>query len=620
MKQKNILNHLFLLFIFGLTFYATAFSASSGGFQYQALIKDTSGELLINRPVSFRISILRGSDNGEIRYTEEHRVMTSNTGTTSFVIGEGTVINGDFDAIDWENSAYFLKIEADKTGGIDYLLTDITQLKRVPYAKYADKAGSLVVTSPNGQQWEVIADNNGNIISKPHGSLPPSPEYGTVDYIFDGNTIPEITLEVATKDWNTFLQNYDINPANEETVVASFSFTKNGIVTQLDSIGIRLRGNTSRRRPEGNTGELHNPNDPDWHHCHFGLRFKKYRSNQLFSGTDKLSLKWFKDDPAYVRELYGYDLFRRFGVWTAPKVNYCKLNIKIKEDNKVAYFGIYEMIEAIDTQYLEDRAKENKLKSSEGNLWKQGWGSGVPADFVYSSHVENYFGIEDITLDPSTMKTYTYDYKGKKKNFTSASAQMKDFIYNLNTKTGTDFKNWISSVTDVDFFLKTYAANVMLGMWDDYWNNGNNFYFYFDSDGKAYFIPYDYDNSLGTSSIVANSGTQDPLNWGDNAKPLVKKLLEYPEFEEIYKAHINELIDPNNDLFAEERSKDRIKNWHRQIAPYISNDTGEDMLIEDKPAGWGNCPFYRLLSGNNDGGNSGDANYFSTRAKHIPWK
>jgi spore coat protein CotH len=51
---------------------------------------------------------------------------------------------------------------------------------------------------------------------------------------------------------------------------------------------------------------------------------------------------------------------------------------------------------------------------------------------------------------------------------------------------------------DVDLFLKTYAVSVIVGMWDDYWaDNGNNYYFYFDSDGKVYFIPYDYDNSMG---------------------------------------------------------------------------------------------------------------------------
>ena len=45
---------------------------------------------------------------------------------------------------------------------------------------------------------------------------------------------------------------------------------------------------------------------------------------------------------------------------------------------------------------------------------------------------------------------------------------------------------------DIPLFLKTYAVNLVVGMWDDYWANGNNFYFYFAPNGKAYFIPYDY--------------------------------------------------------------------------------------------------------------------------------
>lgn len=63
------------------------------------------------------------------------------------------------------------------------------------------------------------------------------------------------------------------------------------------------------------------------------------------------------------------------------------------------------------------------------------------------------------------------------------------------------------------YFLKTYAIrNVTVGMWDDYWSNSNNYYFYFDAAGKFYFIPYDYDNTLGTSLLMANSGIQDPLS------------------------------------------------------------------------------------------------------------
>lgn len=95
------------------------------------------------------------------------------------------------------------------------------------------------------------------------------------DDVYDLNKFPEITLEFKLADWNKLLQNYDLNPKNEKKVVSKFSYQLDNETIVLDSIGLKLRGNTSRRRPEGSSGQLHNPTNPDWHHCHFGLDFSK---------------------------------------------------------------------------------------------------------------------------------------------------------------------------------------------------------------------------------------------------------------------------------------------------------------------------------------------------------
>ena len=47
------------------------------------------------------------------------------------------------------------------------------------------------------------------------------------------------------------------------------------------------------------------------------------------------------------------------------------------------------------------------------------------------------------------------------------------------------------------------------------------------------------------------------------------------------------------------------------ISPYISNDTGEDMKIEDLPAPWGNHGNYRILSGGEDN------NFFKVKTSAI---
>lgn len=435
-----------------------------------------------------------------------------------------------------------------------------------------------------------------------------------VSEIFNLKQVPVITVEVSLDAWNKILTNYDLNPANDKKVVSKFAFSVGGKTTVIDSVGLRLKGNTSRRRPEGDTGQMHNALNPDWHHCHFALDFSKYRAGQNFQGLDKLNLKWFKDDASYSREIYSYDLFQRFGCWNAPSASYCRLYIKVQGDAQPAYYGVYAMIENIDEVFIAKNAA--KWGNGVGFLWKGGWSGSNNANFVSTQSI----GVEDVNINPALSTYYAYDLKTRKSELAAAKAELLQFISDLNTRTGADFENWITQKMDVPLFLKTYAVNVALGMWDDYWVNGNNFYFYFAPNGKAYFIPYDYDNTLGTSQIVNNSGTQNPLAWGNmTQRPLITKILAIPQYQQLYKGYLSDLVNPNQNLFHVNKSVPRIQAWQMMIAPYISNDTGEDMLLEDKPASWGNQPNYRVLTGNPFGGNIGPANFFASKKTSINW-
>ncbi|MBP1663265.1 MAG: hypothetical protein H6Q19_405, partial [Bacteroidetes bacterium] len=163
-------------------------------------------------------------------------------------------------------------------------------------------------------------------------------------------------------------------------------------------------------------------------------------------------------------------------------------------------------MEQIDKQYLKNRS--GKFAGKDGFLWKATWG----ADFRNAD--KGRMGVENITLSKADMVQPVYDLKTNEEYLEAAKTQLAAFITDFNSKTGDDFKTWIEQRMDVPLFLKTYAVSTLCGMWDDYWNNSNNFYFYFDTDNKFYFIPYDYDNTLGTSLLMTNSGTQDLLRWG----------------------------------------------------------------------------------------------------------
>ena len=425
-------------------------------------------------------------------------------------------------------------------------------------------------------------------------------------YMWDESVIPEITISVSLEQWNKLLGLYDKNPNTKDYVYCDITYKKGSETHKVEDAGIRLRGNTSRRRPEvGST--THQTNNADWQHCHFGVNLRKFvkDADHEIKGIRKFNLKWFKDDACYARELFCYDLFRRAGIWTAAFDVYCRLWIHVEGDSKPAYYGVYEMIEPYDNKYLDKR--EQLFESADGNLWKCSYDSHGPADLRNA----NANMAEDNNKDD-----FTYELKETGGDFAGAKAQLQDFILKLTGKAhgtpGDSFYKWIKEVCDVELLMRTYAVNVALGMWDDHWNNGNNYYLYFNSldkyKYKIFFIPYDYDNTLGTSNAY-DSAKQNPLKWGSKGL-LMERMMEYDEFKKIYVDELKRLVNPANGLMDQPTATRRILDWQAKIKNYIVNDTGEDMEIADRPASWGNIGDYRLTT-------SGNNNFFTVKAETI---
>ena len=225
------------------------------------------------------------------------------------------------------------------------------------------------------------------------------------------------------------------------------------------------------------------------------------------------------------------------------------------------------------------------------------------------------------------IETFTYDYKGDNK-LADGKPQLLAFMEELNnlpTCNGNSsaddiqkVKDFYTNKMDGDLFLRTYAINVILGMNDDYWVNNNNFYFYFDTDGKAYFIPYDYDNILGVSCVSNfDVGTKNPMEWGsltDEQHPLIQKILNVPEYMDLYKSYLD-LYSNEQSYFDDDKSIAQITNWQSMIQNYINSPDLEykdtTSVIEDKVADWSSTFVdYKIYT-------PGDLNYFTVRQKAI---
>ncbi|MBL7105125.1 MAG: hypothetical protein ISS18_12415 [Bacteroidales bacterium] len=139
-----------LLILFSLLLFAQ----SPKAFNYQAVVRDTTGNILCNQNISIRSSIIKGSQSGIVIYSETHSDTTNQFGIISLNIGNGNVISGTFDSINWGNDNYFLKIEIDDTGGTNFQYMGTTQLLSVPYALYSETSGN----NDDGD-WTLSSDN-----------------------------------------------------------------------------------------------------------------------------------------------------------------------------------------------------------------------------------------------------------------------------------------------------------------------------------------------------------------------------------------------------------------------------------------------------------------------------
>ena len=131
-----------LLVILFLSLSICGFAQVQNAFKYQAVARDAAGDLIVNLPVAFQISILQGGPAGTIVYTETHDTTTNVYGLVNLEIGNGIVVTGDFNTIDWSLGGYFLQIEMDETGGTDFQLMGTSQLLSVPFALYAESSGN----------------------------------------------------------------------------------------------------------------------------------------------------------------------------------------------------------------------------------------------------------------------------------------------------------------------------------------------------------------------------------------------------------------------------------------------------------------------------------------------
>lgn len=316
-----------------------------------------------------------------------------------------------------------------------------------------------------------------------------------VDKIFRPEEVAWIFLTMDPAD-KAFLQD-PANALSEEYKPAVIRFKNSQMDTTLTTpIGVRLRGNTSRYAEKKS----------------LKLDFRQYGGKKFFE-YKKFNLKANVNDPSVVREALTLQQYRELGV-PAARTHHTKLYINEE------YMGIYLNIEQVDDVFLTMR-----FGQSTGYMYKCNWGANL-------SSTSQVF---DVALFESEINKST-----------DTRAEMSHFVQVLNETSDANFVTEIEKVFEVDSYLRELAVEALVGHWDGYSFNQNNFYLYYNGQtGKVQFLPYDVDNTWGIDWIGQDWGKYNLNSWvmPGQPRPLTNRILAVPAYRQLYKAYLKELFE-----------------------------------------------------------------------------
>lgn len=121
----------------------TAYAQNSGlGFNYQAVVRNTSGVLLADTDVNLRVSLYPGQNASSPTWVENHTAHTDISGCFGINVGSGqrdvSSIVSNYSDVNFAAIYYWLKIEIQE--GNTYREVSFSQLPSSPYAEVAYNA------------------------------------------------------------------------------------------------------------------------------------------------------------------------------------------------------------------------------------------------------------------------------------------------------------------------------------------------------------------------------------------------------------------------------------------------------------------------------------------------
>ena len=354
---------------------------------------------------------------------------------------------------------------------------------------------------------------------------------------YDINNVNTIEITFPQDNWAEILAKYYVE-GNGERLVGTAVI--NGV--QYDSVGVRYKGNSSYG--------VNSPKKP------LNIKLDHIIANQEHEGYGTLKLSNGFRDASLVREVLGYEIARKYT--PASQSNFINVYINGK------LIGLYTSVQSVDRSFLDyhyysndntfikgdfpgvrqrpegEKQPEGGERPEEGQ--KPGKGERPPEGEQPPGKGDQEPGggsggatLQYLGPEPSAYYD-NYDLRSD-----DGWEDLVALCYTLNNDTSN-----IENILNVDRALWHIAYHNVLVSMDSLINFGRNYYLYEDDTVRFNHIFWDLNMTFGGRPLVANLPELDPFHSIDNeACPIVSKLLQIPEYNKIYIAHMKTIFEEN---------------------------------------------------------------------------
>lgn len=309
--------------------------------------------------------------------------------------------------------------------------------------------------------------------------------------LFPRGTLLDIDIKMPTEDWSALTAtSRNFMTAMQDPTAKPYSYYKGTITingVKIDSVGIRKKGFLG-------SGDDYRPS--------LKIKFDEFIDQKPVKGLDRLTLNNNKQDFSQVSQHLTYTVFRQAGI-QAPRTCFARVTVNGE------YLGIYTHVESIRKPFLK-----NAFGDGSGALYE-----GTLSD-----------------LHPKAINRI------EAKNKKAENIEKPGALAELLAADGDLDLAGVERLLDVPHFLKYWAVESLIGFWDGYANNQNNYFMYEHPENqKLYFIPWGADGafdsttgmmrgmpliSVGDTAVYANGIIANRLFWAGNIREEYLKVMQ----------------------------------------------------------------------------------------------